>query len=110
MRATRFASRGWVNWLPPERLSEHALAEAILRRWTHRGTRSGWAPTSADGNVRPAPARRSYDAGDARSDVTAAGPAALVEAAVVATASALAETAPVDTRATPAPTLRGRRS
>jgi predicted glycosyltransferase len=112
MRATRFASRGWVNWLPPERLSERALAEAILaaldaprdtiRLGPDLGGRQRAALHLLDGR---------YGASGARSDVTAAGgPAALVEAAVVATASALAETAPVDTRATPAPTLRGRRS
>jgi predicted glycosyltransferase len=31
MRARLFAERGWVRWLPPERLSAAALAEAILQ-------------------------------------------------------------------------------
>ena len=97
---------------PHERLSEHALAEAILaaldaprdtiRLGPDLGGRQRAALHLLDGR---------YDADGARSDVTTpGGPAALVEAAVVATASALAETAPVDTRPTPAPTLRGRRS
>jgi predicted glycosyltransferase len=111
MRASRFASRGWVNWLPPEELSEQALAGAILAALdTPRDTiRLG---PDLGGRRRAALHLLGgrYDAGGAQPDVTAAGPAALVEAAVVATVSALAETAPVDTRATSAPTLRGRRS
>lgn len=30
MRARLFAERGWIRWLPPERLSAAALAEAVL--------------------------------------------------------------------------------
>lgn len=30
MRASRFAERGWVRWLPPESLSPEALSEAAL--------------------------------------------------------------------------------
>jgi hypothetical protein len=30
MRASRFAQRGWVNWLPPSELSKRSLATAVL--------------------------------------------------------------------------------
>jgi predicted glycosyltransferase len=41
MRASRFAERGWVRWLPPARLSVRALADAMLDTLTASpGTRS----------------------------------------------------------------------
>ncbi|MGH3505641.1 MAG: glycosyltransferase family protein, partial [Nocardioidaceae bacterium] len=30
MRASRFADRGWVHWLPPSTLAEETLADAVL--------------------------------------------------------------------------------
>jgi predicted glycosyltransferase len=111
MRASRFAARGWVNWLPPERLSAPGLAGAILsamdaprdtiRLGLDLGGRRRAALHLLDGK---------YGAGGVRSDVTATGPAALVEAAVIASASVVAEAAPVDANAAPAATLRGGRS
>jgi predicted glycosyltransferase len=111
MRASRFAARGWVRWLPPERLSEQALAGAILaaldapphtiRLGPDLGGRRRAALHLLNGRYRAAAA--------ARSDVTATGPAALVGVGVgaIASAPALAEAVPVDTRGTPAPILRG---
>jgi predicted glycosyltransferase len=109
MRASRFAARGWVRWLPPERLSEQALAGAILAaldappRTTRLGPDLGGRRRAALHLLNG----RYHAAAAARSDVTATGPAALVEAGAMASAPALAEATPVDPRVIPAPLLRG---